>query len=244
MRGIIRQKAEFPVLPDLRNLGTILRILLAVNAAALVAAFAREQHWNALPNEWIALTSYVEPYLLFELAALWLIAPWLSRQTYWLGVAVVALVTIIVGVAVNMLIERLLPGQAGSLPRQLVFGLAIALVLIAYFQLRIKALSPAITEARLQALQARIRPHFLFNSINAVLSLVRSEPQRAEAALEDLAELFRVLMRDNRDLTPLEDEVLLCRQYLDLEKLRPGDRSIVYWYVKRMPGYASVRPRA
>jgi two-component system sensor histidine kinase AlgZ len=242
MRGIIRQKAEFPVLPDLRNLGTILRILLAVNAAALVASFAREQHWNALPNEWIALTSYVEPYLLFELAVLWLIAPWLSRQSYWKGVVVIASVTIIVGVAVNMLLEHLLPGQAGSLPRQLVFGLAMAMALVSYFQLRIKALSPAIMEARLQALQARIRPHFLFNSITAVLSLVRSEPQRAETALEDLAELFRVLMRDNRDLTRLEDEVLLCRQYLDLEKLRLGDRLIVDWNVKSMPGDALVPP--
>ncbi|TMH63028.1 MAG: hypothetical protein E6H48_20290, partial [Betaproteobacteria bacterium] len=66
--------------------------------------------------------------------------------------------------------------------------------------------------------------------------------QRAEAALEDLAELFRVLMRDNRDLTPLEDEVLLCRQYLDLEKLRLGDRLIVDWNVKSMPGDALVPP--
>ncbi|HEY2815915.1 MAG TPA: histidine kinase, partial [Casimicrobiaceae bacterium] len=210
------------MLPDLRNLGTILRVLLAVNAAALVAAFAREQRWNALANEWIALTSYVEPYLLFELAILWLIGPWLSRQSYRTFVIAVALVTIAAGIAVHMLIERLLPGQAGSLPRQLAFALAMAVVLIAYFRLRVKALSPAITEARLQALQARIRPHFLFNSINAVLSLVRSEPQRAETALEDLAELFRVLMRDNRDLTPLENEVQLCRQYLDLEKLRLG----------------------
>jgi two-component system sensor histidine kinase AlgZ len=242
MRGIIRQKAEYPVLPDLRNLGTILRVLLAVNAAALVAAFAREQHWNALPNEWIALTSYVEPYLLFELAVLWLIGPWLAQQSYRSFVAVVVAVTIAVGIAVHMLIERLLPGQAGSLARQLAFALAMALVLISYFRLRVKALSPAITEARLQALQARIRPHFLFNSINAVLSLVRSEPQRAEAALEDLAELFRVLMRDNRELAPLENEVLLCRQYLDLEKLRLGNRLIVDWNVKSMPGDALVPP--
>src|SRR5213083_2992562 len=121
MRGIIRQKTEYPVLPDLRNLGTILRVLLAVNAAALVAAFAREQQWNALPNEWIALTSYVEPYLLFELAILWLIGPWLSQQSYRTFVAVVLVLTIVVGIAVHTLIERLLPGQAGSLPRQLVF---------------------------------------------------------------------------------------------------------------------------
>ena len=78
MRGIIRQKAEYPVLPDLRNLGTILRVLIAVNAAALVAAFAREQRLDLLANEWIAITSYVEPYLLFELAILWLLGPWLA----------------------------------------------------------------------------------------------------------------------------------------------------------------------
>jgi len=230
------------VLPDLRNLGTILRVLLAVNAAALVAAFAREPHWDALANEWIALTSYVEPHLLFELAVLWLIGPWLLRQSYRTFVVAIALVTIGVAIAVHMLMERLLPGQAGSLVRQIVFALAMAAVLISYFRLRVKALSPAITEARLQALQARIRPHFLFNSINAVLSLVRSEPQRAETALEDLAELFRVLMRDNRDLAPLENEVLLCRQYLDLEKLRLGSRLIVDWNVKSMPGDALVPP--
>ena len=70
MRGIIRQKADSPVLPDLRNLGTILRVMLAINAAALVAAFAREQRWSELVDEWIALTSFVEPYLLLELAML------------------------------------------------------------------------------------------------------------------------------------------------------------------------------
>ena len=93
-----------------------------------------------------------------------------------------------------------------------------------YFHLRARALSPAIAEARLQALQARIRPHFLFNSINAVLSLVRSEPARAEIALQDMADLFRVLMRDNRELAPLADELELCRQYLELEQLRLGER--------------------
>jgi two-component system, LytTR family, sensor histidine kinase AlgZ len=126
--------------------------------------------------------------------------------------------------------------------RHLVFALTAQFALIAYFRLRARALSPAITEARLQALQARIRPHFLFNSITAVLSLMRSEPRRAEAALEDLADLFRVLMRDNRELAPLADEVQLCRQYLDLEQLRLGDRLVIDWNVKSMPGDALVPP--
>src|SRR6185503_20942227 len=122
------------------------------------------------------------------------------------------------------------------------FALAAQFLLIAYFRLRARALSPAITEARLQALQARIRPHFLFNSITAVLSLMRSEPRRAEVALEDLADLFRVLMRDNRELAPLADEVELCRQYPELEQLRLGERLGVDWNVKSMPGDALVPP--
>ncbi|MEP7275112.1 MAG: histidine kinase [Betaproteobacteria bacterium] len=230
------------MLPDLRNLGTILRVLFAVNAAALIVAFAREQRGGALVDQWIALTSFVEPYLLAVLAVLAMLAPRLVRLPYRYGVAAVVAVTIAVGVALHAAMTRILPGFAGSLLQQLVWALAAAAALLYYFQLRIKALSPAIAEARLQALQARIRPHFLFNSINAVLSLVRSEPQRAEAALEDMAELFRVLMRDNRELTPLADEVTLCRQYLELEKLRLGERLIVDWNVKSMPADALVPP--
>ena len=123
------------------------------------------------------------------------------------------------------------------------FSLLIAAILLLfYFQLRARALSPAITEARLQALQARIRPHFLFNSLTAVLSQMRSDPRRAETALEDLADLFRVLMRDNRQLAPLANEVELCRHYLDLEKLRLGDRLTIDWHVDNMPRDAMVPP--
>ena len=229
------------MLPDLRNLGTILRVLFAVNGAALIVAFAREQRLHALIDEWIALTSYVEPYLLAELAVLALLAPRLVRLPYKYGVAAIFAITVLIGIALHYTMGRLLPGT-GSLARELTFALAGTAALLFYFHLRIKALSPAITEARLQALQARIRPHFLFNSINAVLSLIRSEPQRAEAALEDMADLFRVLMRDNRELTPLADEVTLCGQYLDLEKLRLGERLVVDWNVKSMPGDALVPP--
>ena len=65
---------------------------------------------------------------------------------------------------------------------------------------------------------------------------------RAETALEDLADLFRVLMADNRDLVPLEREVELCRQYLGLEALRLGNRLRVQWQVDKMPGDALVPP--
>ena len=129
-----------------------------------------------------------------------------------------------------------------TLLRRLLFALVIAAALLYYFALRTKALSPAITEARLQALQARIRPHFLFNSITAVLSLMRASRGARRTALEDLADLFRVLMRDNRQLAPLLDEVTLCKQYLDLEKLRLGERLCIEWHIDNMPEDALVPP--
>jgi two-component system, LytTR family, sensor histidine kinase AlgZ len=118
----------------------------------------------------------------------------------------------------------------------------VTAIVLYYFYLQERAYSPAIAEARLQALQARIRPHFLFNSINAVLSLIRKQPKRAEKALEDMADLFRVLMSENRDLVPLAQEISLCHQYLDLEKLRLEDRLKITWQIDDMPSDAMIPP--
>jgi len=242
MQGIIRQNPEQPALPDLRNLGTILRILVAVNGAALVVALTRATAFAQVAREWVSLIGFVEPHLLLELALLWLLHPVLARLRYDRALAVIAMLTVVCAVIVHVPTNFGGPLDPGGVARHVILALLATFLLLAYFRLRARALSPALVEARLQALQARIRPHFLFNSINAVLSLVRSEPQRAETALEDMAELFRVLMRDNRELAPLADEVELCRQYLELEKLRLGERLIVDWNVKSMPGDALVPP--
>jgi two-component system sensor histidine kinase AlgZ len=75
-----------------------------------------------------------------------------------------------------------------------------------------------------------------------VLSLIRSQPKQAETALEDMADLFRVLMADNRDLVPLAQEIALCRQYLSIEKLRLEERLNVNWHVEQMPPDALIPP--
>jgi two-component system sensor histidine kinase AlgZ len=242
-RAIINQKPLPLRLPELRNLGTILRILLAVNAFALLATLAREQHWISVYGAWLQTAGLLEPQLLVNLLLLYILAPWLERLPYWAGVASILILTAVVTYGLSAALASIGIDPSAANPRHhAAFALFSAGALLFYFHLRAKALSPAISEARLQALQARIRPHFLFNSINAVLSLMRSEPRRAEAALEDMAELFRVLMRDNRQLAPLADEVELCRQYLDLEKLRLGDRLIVEWHTENMPRDALVPP--
>ncbi|CAG0948440.1 two-component system, LytTR family, sensor histidine kinase AlgZ [Burkholderiales bacterium] len=244
MGSIIRHTphAQAPALPDLRNLGTTLRILLAVNGAAAVVALAQAETLPGFVDQLVRSTAYIEPHLLAQLVVLYVAWPVLARQPYRIGVAVVHAVTVAIALAVHGALRAMLPGDPDSLLKHLLLALVATAVLVAYFRLRQRALSPAIAEARLQALQARIRPHFLFNSLNGVLSLVRRDPHRAEEALHDMADLFRVLMRDNRDLTPLADEVELCRQYLALEQLRLGARLVVDWNVKSMPGDALVPP--
>jgi len=238
----IRQNIAPDRVPDLANLGVLARILVGTCLFGSVLALADSATPAEFLTEITAIASKALLPLLLTLTVLALCARGLRRLSYGVGIAAIFILAVLL-VTAGHRIERLLSVQtAGDLTRYLLFTVIIVAVLLAYFDLRARALSPALAEARLQALQARIRPHFLFNSINAVLSLIRSEPKRAETALEDMAELFRVLMADNRELTTLAREVELCRQYLGLEQLRLGARLQIDWYVSKMPGDALVPP--
>jgi two-component system sensor histidine kinase AlgZ len=94
--------------------------------------------------------------------------------------------------------------------------------------------------SRIQALQARIRPHFLFNSMNTIAALTRSDPQRAEEAVEDLADLFRATLRDSHSPLRLKEELELTRIYQRIEALRLGERLAVTWDVSALPMRAFV----
>jgi two-component system sensor histidine kinase AlgZ len=94
--------------------------------------------------------------------------------------------------------------------------------------------------SRIQALQARIRPHFLFNSMNTIAALTRTDPKRAEEAVEDLADLFRATLRDSHSPLRLKEELELTRIYQRIEALRLGDRLAVTWDVGALPMRAFV----
>lgn len=240
----INQNQRPPVaLPNFCNLGVNLRILVIVNGMSVAASALKAATFPAAWQELMAISVLVQPLLLLSLLLLCAGRRLLTGVSYISGIVAVlglelALVTLVHSLSSNFL-EATGPFQ---LQRYWLFTLLVTAVLLLYFNLRSRALSPALSEARLQALQARIRPHFLFNSINAVLSLIRSDPRRAETALEDMADLFRVLMADNRQLVRLEQEVALCRQYLGLEQLRLGERLQVTWHIEKMPQDALIPP--
>ncbi len=227
----------------MRNLGIALRILVIVNAALALAAFTLSIDLTGFIQKIASISTLAQPILLTSLFLLYGCYPLLTKLNYRQGI--IAMLTVVLFSATGVysfFAQFWIFNDLPSLARTLFSTLVISTVTLYYFNLLHRAYSPAVAEARLQALQARIRPHFLFNSLNAVLSLIRSQPKQAETALEDMADLFRVLMADNRDLVPLAQEIALCRQYLALEKLRLDERLVVQWQIEDIPPDTLIPP--
>ena len=229
-------------LPNFCNLGIMLRLLIIVNLLCIAAAAVRSDGRDGW-EQFLLISAVAQPVIILSLLVFCALRRLLAKLSYWRGVAAVFALEALIGAGFWLLLQAMLPFSQPIAPWQYVFFFVFttAMVLL-YFDLRARSLSPALTEARLQALQARIRPHFLFNTINAVLSLIRTEPKRAERMLEDMSDLFRVLMADNRKLVPLNDEIVLCRKYLDIEHIRLGDRLLVAWNIGDLPKDAMVPP--
>jgi two-component system sensor histidine kinase AlgZ len=239
----IRQNANRDVMPDFRNLGVIARILIAVNAAVFAATLLAVSTLPQALERFVQSAAFFEPLLLLIVTVLYALSAVLRRLPYWPAwgavlAVVVALVALYAAVVAEMSEQPLL----SALPRLLLFCVLVGAGLLVYFRLLVKAHSPALAEARLQALQARIRPHFLFNSLNTVLSLLRRDPKRAERALEDLADLFRTLMSEPRQFVRLADEIALLERYAELEQLRLGERLQITWELDTAPVDALLPP--
>lgn len=239
--AILSQNTIPDALPDFRNLGVAARILVIVNLVAFIAAALKAQTLPQLIGEFLDIALVVEPVLIASLALLSAASPWLASLRYWIGLSLIALGVLWLTAGAQWA-RASVDTQPLGIIRSGGFALLMTAVLAGYFHLRNRAFSPALSEARLQALQARIRPHFLFNTLNAVLSLIRKDARRAETALEDLAELYRMVMADTKNLTTLAREIELARQYLSLEQLRLGERLVVEWKINGAPRDALVPP--
>ena len=238
----IKQNAYSDGLPDFRSLGVTARILVAVNLAAIGAACYAESGWTRGFERFVHDAAFIEPALLASIVALYAISPLLVPMRYLTACFLVVVVVLAIVAGVAHVVQSIGATDVLKPSRVLAFSAAITVALLGYLRLRAKAYSPALTEARLQALQARIRPHFLFNSMNAILSLIRKDPKRAELALEDLADLFRVLMSDGRRFVRLSEEIALLERYASIEQLRLGDRLRLAWDIDSAPQDALLPP--
>ena len=121
-------------------------------------------------------------------------------------------------------------------------GALFAAALVAALEWRAKGRTPAATAAKLAELQSRIRPHFLFNTLNSAIALVRQEPARAEGLLEDLSDLFRAALSEHGESVTLAQEIELAKNYLSIEQVRFGERLQVQWQLDPAASLAKLPP--
>jgi two-component system, LytTR family, sensor histidine kinase AlgZ len=121
-------------------------------------------------------------------------------------------------------------------------GALFAAALVAALEWRAKGRTPAATTAKLAELQSRIRPHFLFNTLNSAIALVRQEPAKAEGLLEDLSDLFRAALAEHGESVTLAQEIELAKNYLSIEKVRFGERLQVQWQLDPAANQARLPP--
>jgi two-component system, LytTR family, sensor histidine kinase AlgZ len=241
----IKQNEATDALPNFRNVGITMRILLISNGMALLLALSQASGWSDVPLRMMQIVMLLTPILLTVLLLLWAAQPWLDQLEYWQGVIAVTLSVAALTLTIYYLVGQLYSPLVGDdrnfeAARYVILSMTVSGILLMYFRLRTLALSHGLHDARLQVLRARIRPHFLFNTINAVLGIVRTQPRQAETALEDMADLFRMAMSDARDLVPLEKEIQLSKQYVALEQMRMGDRLQVNWQMQDLPEDAMI----
>jgi len=226
-------------------------IIAVTQLSVLLIGLGRNQ---GISWQWLSVISaYAQSMALFCAGAVCICRAWLQRlstRDAWLGTWIVALLAAVAfsyGCGVVGTVLGFGPGQAMLAGFMLKSVLAVGLVFLAllrYLFIRSQWQSELIAQAdaRVQALQARIRPHFLFNSLNTIASLIEEQPVAAERATEDLADLFRGSMRRADSTIPLGEELSLARKFLDMEQRRLGDRLQVEWEVSELPGEAPVMP--
>jgi two-component system sensor histidine kinase AlgZ len=241
-------------LPDLCAAMAVLGVVLVAELVAIALALARQSHWVDFFSD-LGRTSFVLQWLcLTSAAVLCAVRPVAARLSLQQGSALafgaVLVNVLVVSEAIYWVGYVVAPDVAadGWLPedhfffaaRNIAIGAIAAGGLLRYFYVSDQWQRNVRREAdaRLHALQARIRPHFLFNSMNTIASLTRSNPAAAEQAVEDLADLFRASLADARQRIPLAEEIEIARVYERMEQHRLGERLVVRWRLESLPADA------
>lgn len=226
-------------LPDLCNTRAIV-YLLVVTEGLVVALNLMESGLADFSWQQFGLISlFVQWVALLSVALLCQSRSWLAHLAVWqatlFALSLIQMVTLVVSLGAESMLPHPYPGidWLWVARNMVVAGLVSALALrYFYVQSQWRLQAQAELRARLSALQANIRPHFFFNTLNTVASLIVVDPDKAETMLVDLAQLFRAVLKADNQPSNLHSELALGRRYLDIETIRLGSRLTIRWDVE------------
>lgn len=233
-------------LPNFCAPQALLMLVIVAELLALLLVLAGAEHIDRFPWDRLALNSLLVQWIALVSAALLckLRKPLMRLQSstaaglsFLLVVGLVGLFSWLAEPALRFAGIRSFEAVSNQdILRNVLMGAIVAGLIMRYFYLmeQLRARQRTELTARLQALQSRIRPHFLFNSMNIIASLIHVDPDKAEQAVEDLSELFRASLRAEGEVG-LNEELELCQHYVNIEKFRLGERLQVEWQLNTVP---------
>ena len=226
----------------------LLELIVAGNVLAIVLALAEARSWQALEGLHVLQYMFFINWIILSFSALvdyfQIFFTKLSQKTALIfGFILLQFIVLLTTCIINII--QFWVTQATGLTEAILFrgvslhlsyGVLLGAFCLRYLYMRERWLNQQYSElnARIQAMQARIHPHFLFNSLNSVLSLISIDPDKAENMLISLSRLFRASFQELK-LVSLAEEIDLCQQYLSIEKIRLGDRLSVEWNIQATP---------
>jgi len=248
-----RNNNQSVFLPDLCTIRLVFAVVLIAQLVSFILVINSNRH---LHIDWLQLSLvslFVQWCALASSAVLCVLRNSLGRFTdAFAGLLSYMIILIIIYILSELTyyalavpaIDYINQSRTSFLLHNIVVGALISGPVLRYFyiQHQWKLKVTAESKARFAALQARIHPHFLFNSLNNIASLTRSNPALAESAVENLSDLFRISLRDNELPHTIKEECNLCRHYIEIETLRLGDRLTIDWNIDIIPDDALLPP--
>ncbi len=244
MKSILKEIKKFlfkvehrvPYIPDFSSVLTILKVIYISLTISIVYTFtqinkASDFYWSL----WKSLQIF-SPYVLTLLFLLMLFAKMINKTPPFKAILFILMLSILSVYFIDSIMIQTyfnLIKNFDDIGHK--FGTAIGLIFffLVYFDWREKSLHPSQVVAQLSFLQSKMRPHFLFNTLNSIVSLIKKEPDLAKKMILNLSVLLRASLKDNKEfMCLLKDEISLCEKYLEIEKIRMGERLGVVWDVE------------
>ena len=241
-REPVQRPQASAILFDACHVGVVLRAVLFLEAVVAVAAMFGTARFGDWLLRFSLLTGGVLPATLAWLIVVCALKLRLSRLKPLVQRVVGVLLGTLAGLYGCGLLALMGLLQPAPWWASAFSGALLSAMLLQGLFWRAKARTPAATAARLAELQSRIRPHFLFNTLNSAIALVRAEPAKAETVLEDLSELFRHALADPAESVTLGQEIALAQRYLAIEQVRFGERLQVQWSLDASADAARLPP--
>ena len=226
-----------PYIPDFSDIWNVWKILIMSFFLCLIYSFTNAYYINSFYLHFWSNLQILSPYVITQTILLILFSRPIKALNPFFAILILILLNFFTVYSVHSVmtktLENFFVNWASSLPK-LGVSLGILFFFLVYFDWREKSLHPSEIKAQLNFLQSKMRPHFLFNTLNSIVSLIKKDPTTAKKMLLNLSNLLRASLRfdDNTYFYQLNDEINLCKTYMEIEYIRLGERLNVIWNVE------------